>query len=724
MIDSHRRLLAGTAFAACALVLAGTAPAYGADAPPAAAAPAADPAAPRDPIVVTARRLDEARSAVQKSLGADSYGITNAAIQALPGGDNQQLNQIMLQLPGVVQDGFGQFHVRDDHANLQYRINGTILPEGLAVFGQTLSPRLIDHFDLLTGALPAQYGLRTAGVIDIHTKSGFANGGEASIYGGSHDTIEPSLEYGGSTGQTNYFVSADYRHDSLGIENVNASRTAVHDATDQFQGFVYLDRILSDSDRISFVGGYSNQWFQIPDPVGLTATSPVAVNGQTSFASNALNERQLERTGFGQVAFLHDSGPLTVQLGGFARFSALTYRPDPTGELIFNRLAQQAFKDDLALGLQADASLRAGNGHTVRFGGFLQHDHTISDTQTAVFPVDGTGLADAPPLSIVDNSTKSAVMASLYVQDEWQLSGKVTLNYGGRFDYYDAYRQQNQLSPRVNLVWQPDALTTLHVGYARYFSPPAFELVANTSIARFVGTSGAANSLVDTTPQAERQHYFDVGVQRKLAPGLTVGIDGYYRLSRHLIDEGQFGAPIILTPFNYAYGRIRGVNLYANYQRGPWLVYANFAAAKAQGRQIESSEFSFGATELAYIASHFITLDHDQTYTGSGGISYAFRDGALKGLKLGSSMIYGSGLRSDLTLPDGTDVPNGAHLPAYAQFNLAASYKWAKPGVELRFDVTNAFDSKYEIRDGTGVGVGAPQWGPRRGFFFGISKDI
>jgi outer membrane receptor protein involved in Fe transport len=333
-------------------------------------------------------------------------------------------------------------------------------------------------------------------------------------------------------------------------------------------------------------------------------------------------------------------------------------------------------------------------------------------------------VADAPPLSIVDNSTKSAVMASLYVQDEWQLSGKVTLNYGGRFDYYDAYRQENQLSPRVNLVWQPDALTTLHVGYARYFSPPAFELVANTSIARFVGTSGAANSLVDTTPQAERQHYFDVGVQRKLAPGLTVGIDGYYRLSRHLIDEGQFGAPIILTPFNYAYGRIRGINLYANYQRGPWLVYANFAAAKAQGRQIESSEFSFGATELAYIASHFITLDHDQTYTGSGGISYAFRDGALKGLKLGSSMIYGSGLRSDLTLPDGTDVPNGAHLPAYAQFNLAASYKWAKPGVELRFDVTNAFDSKYEIRDGTGVGVGAPQFGARQGLFFGVRKAI
>ncbi len=112
-----------------------------------------------------------------------------------------------------MQDGFGQFHVRDDHNGLQYRINGTILPEGLAVFGQTLSPRLVDKVNILTGALPAQYGLRTAGVIDITTKSGlFQNGGTASIYGGSHNTIQPSLTYGGSSGSTNYFVSGDYRH--------------------------------------------------------------------------------------------------------------------------------------------------------------------------------------------------------------------------------------------------------------------------------------------------------------------------------------------------------------------------------------------------------------------------------------------------------------------------------------------------------------------------------
>ncbi|WP_408637194.1 TonB-dependent receptor [Novosphingobium nitrogenifigens] len=719
----HRHFLAGTALMGA---LAFAAPAF---ADPAADASDAQqgggtPNGGSQGIVVTAHRLDEARAAIQKSLGADSYGVTNAQIQALPGGDNQQFNQIMLQLPGVVQDGFGQFHVRDDHANLQYRINGTILPEGLAVFGQTLSPRLIDHFDLLTGALPAQYGLRTAGIIDIHTKSGFTNGGQVSLYGGSRNTIEPSIEYGGSTGQTNYFVSADYRHNSLGIESVDGSGTPLHDSTDQFQGFAYVDRILSDNDRVSFVGGYSNQWFQIPNPRGLVATSAVPVAGQSSYLSDDLNERQLERTGFGQLSFLHDNGPLTLQLSAFARYSALSYRPDTVGELIFNGLAQDAFKSDLALGLQADASLRMGAGHTLRFGAFVQHDHTISNTSTSVFPVDDTGTANGTPLSIVDNSSKNAVMLSLYLQDEWQLSSKVTLNYGGRFDYYDAYRQENQFSPRVNLVWQPWARTTFHFGYSRYFSPPPFELVANSSIAKFVGTSGAANSLTATTPMAERQHYFDVGVQQKLLAGLTIGMDAYYRISRHLIDEGQFGAPIILTPFNYAYGRIRGINAYADYQRGPWLVYANFAVAKAQGRQIESSEFSFSASDLAYIASHYIHVDHDQTYTASAGVNYAFRDGALRGLKLGSSMIYGSGLRSDLELADGSTVPNGASLPGYAQFNLSASYKLDRPGVEFRFDLINLFDAKYQIRDGTGVGVGAPQWGPRRGVFFGISKDI
>ena len=682
---------------------------------------------PQSGIIVTAKKLDAARASIQPSLGATSYTITNETIQALPGGDNQQFNQIILQLPGVVQDGFGQFHVRDDHNNLQYRINGVILPEGLAVFGQTLSPRLVNSFNLLTGALPAQYGLRTAGIIDVTTKTGFDNSGSVSMYGGSHGTYEPSVEYGGSSGSTNYFVSADYRRDKLGIESVDGSSTPIHDTTKQVQLFGYVDHIIDDENRISFVGGFSNQQFQIPNPDGLHAadTNPGwDVNGQTDFLSNNLNERQTERTGFGQIAYLHDSGPLSIQGSLFARYSSLKYSPDTLGELLFNGQAQNAFKKDITEGAQVDGAYRLSDAHTLRFGALFEHDRGISRTSTAVFPGsfadDGSFIQTGQPVTITDNSAETETTESVYLQDEWRVLPTVTINVGGRFDHYKGYREQQQFSPRANIVWQPTQTTTIHLGYARYFSPAPFENVATTTVSKFVGTSAAApEGLADTTPFAERQNYFDVGFQQKVGTtGITFGADAYYRRSHNLIDEGQFGAPIILTPFNYRRGKIHGIEANVSYAKGPWLFYGNFAYAKAMGKDVTSSQFDFDPSDLAYIQNHYIYLDHDQTYTGSAGVSYSFKTGPLAGFQLGGDMIYGSGLRAD------GDVPNGVALNNYAQFNLSSSYKFKGPGIQIRFDVINIGNHKYEIRDGTGVGVGAPEYGPRRGFFVGISKDL
>ena len=172
-----------------------------------------------DEVVVIAQKLNEARNGIQTQTGASTYAINESAIDAAPGGDNQLLNQVIMQAPDVAQDSFGQFHVRGEHNGLQYRLNGIILPEGISVFGQSLDPRLISSLTLLTGALPAEYGLRTAGIIDLKTKSGAIDpGGSVSLYGGSHGTVEPSFNYGGGGGRLNYFVSGDFLRNDLGIE--------------------------------------------------------------------------------------------------------------------------------------------------------------------------------------------------------------------------------------------------------------------------------------------------------------------------------------------------------------------------------------------------------------------------------------------------------------------------------------------------------------------------
>ena len=117
-------------------------------------------------------RLNQARSQIVPDLGATVYTMSKAQIASLPQGSDTPFNQVLLQTPGMAEDGLGQVHLRGEHANLQYRINDVILPEGVTGFGQELDPRFVDSMQLITGSLPAEYGYRTAGIVDIQTQSG------------------------------------------------------------------------------------------------------------------------------------------------------------------------------------------------------------------------------------------------------------------------------------------------------------------------------------------------------------------------------------------------------------------------------------------------------------------------------------------------------------------------------------------------------------------------
>ena len=246
--------------------------------------------------------------------------------------------------------------------------------------------------------------------------------------------------------------------------------------------------------------------------------------------------------------------------------------------------------------------------------------------------------------------------------------------------------------------------------------PPPFELVSPGTVSQFVGTTAAPEVTQNDPVKAERSNYFDVGVSQIVVPGLTVGVDGYYKMSNNLIDEGQFGAPIILTAFNYAHGRQEGVQFTASYDRGPWSIYGNLAWSRAMGKDITSAQFNFGADELAFIGNNFIHLDHDQTWDGSAGVAYTLNQDSDHPTRFSVDALVQSGLRASTAT-----IPNGIALPTYGVVNLS-SCRSCRRSTELRLDVLNVGDTVYQIRNGTGVGVGAPQYGLRRTILAGLTQ--
>jgi outer membrane receptor protein involved in Fe transport len=679
-------------------------------------------------VVVTAD-LDAAREQIAPSLGAVTYTISPNQIQTMGQGESSSFQQVLLQAPGVVQEEFGEIHVRGDHGDVQYRVNGVLLPESLNGFGQEVDTHLIQSVTLMTGSLPAQFGDRTAGIIDVTTKTGSQlNGNELSLYGGSYDEFNPSLELGGSTSHWDYFIAASYLHDNLGIDNTTASPTPLHDMTDQEKFFGYFSHRIDSTSRLTLLLSSSDAGFQIPDTAGLAPTYQLANSPPADSA--AVNEYQYEQNYYAVLSYQKSAGDLSYQVSALSRYTDIRFTPDPVQNLLLAGNAAQVDNSDFANGLQADASYELGAHHTLRAGLLATYDLERLDTTSAVFPSSNQfspsgsdenlpntvpSQSSTTPYSIIANGGNSGLTAGCYLQDEWQLTDHLTLNYGARYDIFDvSFDNEWQISPRANLVWKIDNATTLHLGYARYFMPPTLQYVHPGTVKEFEYTTDAPFNAQDDPPKVERDNYFDLGLSRQITPAWQITGDTFCKLAKNLLDDGQFGSAVILNNFNYASGTVYGAELSSTCKKGPLSAYGNYSYVQTWVRDFDSVENEFPDNELSYLTTNHMQLDHQGRFTGSGGVSYDL----LKNLRVHADFLYGSGLRAGFA--------NMEELSPYCPVNVGIEYTWNMRAagirqLKLRFDCLNILDEPYELRNGTGVGIAAPAYGPRRGFFGGLT---
>jgi outer membrane receptor protein involved in Fe transport len=430
-----------------------------------------------------------------------------------------------------------------------------------------------------------------------------------------------------------------------------------------------------------------------------------------------LDGAERNQTAYGIASYQHSTERLTYQVSGSVRYSALRVSPDPVGDLLFNGVSEAVENRATSAGLQLEGVYDLNPAHKLRAGVVASVSRDASDAAYLAFPVaaDGQQLTEIPA-AIGASAVEHRTASSVFAEDEWRPLAALTVNFGVRFDDVTGEGGGSLASPRLNAVWEPISGTVFHAGYARYFVPaPELEEAGWPNV--LAGTSGAAPGPASIAPRAESDTYVDVGVEQRIED-LKLGVDAYWRNATDLLDAVRVGSTLLSRPFNFAEGRIRGVELNATYADGPLATWANLAIARAEGRNIISGQASFTPAQLAATTGRFIPTNEDQTVTASFGSSYHWR-----ALRLSADALYGSGLPR--TAVGG--LPNGEHLPGYLQVNMSVVYRLDglrdRP-LDLRLDAVNVFDRKYALRDGTSLAGGLPLWGPRAGVVVGLEQQF
>jgi outer membrane receptor protein involved in Fe transport len=671
---------------------------------------------------------------IQYKASSETYSISRKEIEELPRGNNVELQDVLVTIPGAAYGSLKQVHIRQEHANLQLRIDGVPIPDTVSsTFSDVISPRAWERADIILGGMEAQYGNRTAAVLDITTKSGTKPGfGSLQMLGGSNRTLNPSFEYGGTIGEKfRFYVLNSYTATNRGIESPTLGHSIFHGQSERNQTFIRGDYQLDNSNNFSWVFLNSVAKYQIPtspggevDPSGtmlplLQASRP----GFTPVASQAIDENQKENNQYGHMVWRHDVNSSNFfSLSGYVRQTRATFRTDPFNLLAYTADPAEPFsaasqdRNAYSGGVRMDHTYIPNKEHVIKAGFQVDRTQAMNKTRLFTFADDGAGNPTGNVLGLNADNRLIGYRQEFWIQDQWSPNDRWTFNLGVRADVVQYQRDEAQISPRVGITYKADPANVFHVFYGRQFTPPNLEAISFAKL-NTGGTKAAPEDTTNNTVRAERAHYFEVGSYHALTSWATVQLTGYYKRANYLADAGQFGTTPLLNYFAFERGWTRGIDGALKLQITDNLTArGNVAWGQCKGYGLQSGHTLLEAAEIADINSKGgVHCDHQQTLTSSAIVAYRF----LERTTLTGQTLFASGLR---TAEEGGKT-NSTHSPSYTIYNLSLTHvipmPWDNQKLLLGFDVVNLLDQQYFINRGEGsIGLGVSHAGMPRSFFF------
>jgi Carboxypeptidase regulatory-like domain len=625
------------------------------------------------------------------------------------GAPTNTTSEILQQsIVGAARAPTGEVHIRGQHAEYTYYVDGVPVPPGISgSLNELFDPQVVNNIDFQTGGWDAEYGGRNAAIINVQTKipaGGFHAG--MSAYDGSFASQGGSLNLSTNSGKWGAFISGAYqttdmRQDPvMGSVATDAPYNFHNDGVDGF-GFGKVEYRASPTDVMDLDLNWSRTRFAVPyDTSGGTY----------------LNDHQTDLNGFANFSWHHlfstpdaaagAAPPAELFTGLFYRSGSLNYAPgvNDQPEFVFypdtttpynlsedRRFTTSGIKVDLTVNPQRELSWKTG---------VLAQFTTGHEDFRAI---DGAG--NPGPAS---NSGLAGNDIGGYTQVAYSPIEQFEVRTGVRYDSHAApfAGTTTQWSPRIRFNLYPDAATTLYLYYGRLFMP--------TNVEDLRSITSVAQAGVATTPTLpERDNFYEAGIIRRFpVAGLVTKLSWYHKHSSPGIDDNTVPGSSITTDVNISQVWITGLEGVIDVRpNGPLSGYVNLALNHAYGIGPVTGGFFPTANPTGYF-----DLDHDQRLSIVASGTYS-----ADRLFVSATETVGSGLTNGVDPSDcgcryGTglfDFNPGIKVAPSGITSVSLGYTFVSGSTILRPElyIDNLFDAQYILKGAffSGASYGRPR---------------
>ena len=628
---------------------------------------------------------------------------------------NRGVQEAVATLPGWTTEDNGLLHVRGIDDGFLYVVDGVPVYERLDLLNG-IAPDLanVESISVMTGYIPAEFGHKAGGVIDVRSKSmGKDWLGALQVERGSDAATTAAGRAGWRFGPPLAIaVAANAQESDRFLDPIHPENFHNHGAGAGAESQLTWSPSETNFVNAAVAGGRLD--YDVP-------------NTDIQHAASQ-DQRQRIRRGHATLSWQHAHSSSTFsQLGGYARRSQIAL----AGSAADTPLFAEAERRLTRLGMLAGLSRRVGF-NAIKAGVEVQQlrlDESFLFAVTDDAQAEEAGLSEAAREHDVDNpfvfaGTAKPMLWSVFLQDDWQPGGSLTISGGVRFDVSHLGRRHQQLSPRLGATYRANG-TVVRGSASRFFQPPQPEnfLLSSSEQARslspFANDESGGGSAIDP----ERQWMFEAGVNHRFASRLTLDAAFWRRTMTDVADPNVFAGTTIIFPNAVAKGRAMGLDVRAELPRhSSWSGYVNLSV----GRVRQNGPMTGGLfleDEVGDIASgEEFAPDHDQRIAAGGAVTWMHPTSRTT---VSASVRYESGtpIQRDEEEEDELHERPGAALVDFEQgrvkgrtiASLVADvpvWKSGRRSAGIRASAINLFDAEYAYNFGnpfSGTHFGAPR---------------